>query len=207
MKGLICIAIAGAALLASCSDGKGRIAENAPLVPQVSDVRKVGKLELAEMTVTKMGTIDDLRLEDAKGFGQKTRALLNALKIGGRKGAYSYDTYVRAYIDLNELTDSDLTVDTVAHTYRLTLPDIRTEIVGCEPTLREEHYRVTGLRSNISAQERASLKEEMNTMLRKEISSNGEFRRVLTEKAREKGRAWFEALFAASGYTGEVVFK
>lgn len=69
----------------------------------LSRVQSVDRLTLARMRVTKMATIDDLRLEDAKGPKQVVAALMDAVKIGDRKAAYSYDTYMSAYIDLTEL--------------------------------------------------------------------------------------------------------
>lgn len=190
-----------------CGCRKSAPEADATAVPSVTDVRKVGKLVLAEMTVTKTGTIEDLKYSDATTLRQKGQAVLNSLKIGDRKGAYSYDTYLRAYIDLSQLPENALNVDTAAHTASLRLPRIVTETAGRDPQLREEHYRVTGLRSDISAAERAQLKEEMNTMLRTEIQKNPRFSQALTEKGRQKITSYLTGLFSDYGYTLNVTFE
>lgn len=194
-------------LLLGCSQsGPERHAEEAASL-SVSEVRRLGRLNLAEMTVTKMGTIDDLHLSDAETTKQQLAAIWNSMKIGTRKGAYSYDTYLRAYIDLENLSAADLKVDTVSRTAQLALPPIQTETAGRDGALREEHYRVTGLRSNISAAERAGLKEKMSAQLKKEIESDAEFERLLTDRARKRATAYFDSLFSTRGYTAEITFK
>lgn len=194
-------------LLCGCRNSAPAPESDATDVPSVADVRKVGKLVLAEMAVTKTGTIEDLKYSDATTLRQKGQAVLNSLKIGDRKGAYSYDTYLRAYIDLSQLPENALSVDTAAHTAALRLPKIVTETAGRDPQLREEHYRVTGLRSDISAAERAQLKEEMNTMLRTEIEKNPRFSQALTEKGRQKITSYLTGLFSDYGYTLNVTFE
>lgn len=176
-------------------------------LPNITDIRNVGKLTLAEMTITKLGTIEDLGYDDAKTMRQKGKAILNYIKIGERKGAYSYDTYLRAYINLSQLSDQDLQIDSTTHIATLHLPSIETSLAGREPQLREEHYRVTGLRSNISPQERAQLKEEMNTMLRAEVKENELFNSKLSKKAEEKAQIYFTNFFKQFGYTVNIIFK
>ena len=84
-----------------------------------SEVKSVDKLILARMTVSKMATIDDIPLSEAEGLKQTSAALLDALKLGKRKAAYSYDTYLRAYIDLSSLTPDDVKVDESTNTVTL----------------------------------------------------------------------------------------
>ncbi len=201
------VAFIAAVMTASCTQsGPERHAEEAASL-SVSEVRQLGRLNLAEMTVTKMGTIDDLKLSDAETSKQQLAAIWNAMKIGTRKGAYSYDTYLRAYIDLDNLSADDLKLDTVSRTAQLSLPPIHTEIVGRDGSLREEHYRVTGLRSNISATERAALKEKMSAQLKEEIASDAEFERLLSDRARHRATAYFDSLFSTRGYTADISFK
>ena len=76
-----------------------------------NEIKSVNRLNLAGMTISKMATIDDITLDEAKGVKETADALLNAIKIGDRIAVYSYDTYLRAYIDLSELTPSDVAVD------------------------------------------------------------------------------------------------
>ena len=192
-------------MLGACSHPAADSPSPSPLT--LSDVRDIGRLQLAEMTVTKMATIDDLRAADATTWSEKAQAIWNALKIGSRKGAWSYDTYLSAYIDLSTLTPADITLDTVSHTAQITLPPVQTEIIGRDITMRQQHYRVTGLRSDISADERARLKEEMNTMLRREIAADTSITRPLTDRARRRALTYFDSLYSSRGYTAQIDFK
>lgn len=173
----------------------------------VDELRSVNKLVLAQMTVSKMATIDDLPLDDARGIKQTAAAMLDIIKIGNRKAAYSYDTYLRAYVDMSQLSPDDVRVDHDARTVSITLPPIETEFEGRDITVKEDHYRVTGLRSNIDQYERAEMKEMMNASLKNEVESNPEFRRRLIREAQAKAMAYFEALADNEGYTVIVDFK
>lgn len=172
-----------------------------------TEVRSVDKLLLAQMTVTKMATIDDLSPDEAKGLRQTVAALTDALKIGDRKAAYSYSTYLRAYIDMSDIQPSDVMVDDRNKTITIYLPDVRTEFAGRDMSIREEHYRVNGLRSNIDPAERAALKEKMNTALKKEVRDNPEFSEKLTAQARGKAKSYFTSLLGKDGYKVNVNFK
>ncbi len=101
----------------------------------VDELRSVNKLVLAQMTVSKMATIDDLPLDDARGIKQTAAAMLDIIKIGNRKAAYSYDTYLRAYVDMSQLSPDDVRVDHDARTVSITLPPIETEFEGRDITV------------------------------------------------------------------------
>lgn len=171
------------------------------------EVRSVNKLVLAQMTISKMATIDDLRLEDAEGMRQVVDAVLDASKIGSRKAAYSYNTYLRAYMDMSSLAEADLKVDDINHTITVNLPKIQTEFAGRDMQVKEEHYRVTGLRSQIGAAERAAVKEQMNSALKKEVEQKNGFREKLVAEARVKAESYFQSLLATDGYKVVVNFK
>lgn len=172
-----------------------------------SEVRGVDKLVLAQMAVSKMATIDDMKLDEAVGPKQTAMAVVDALKIGNRKAAYSYSTYLRAYIDLSALSPDDVKVDKGSRTITVTLPAVETEFVGRDVALREEHYRVTGLRSAIDAGERAAIKEKMNSALKSEVEERPFFREKLTDEARKKAVAYFRSVLGGDGYTVNVKFK
>lgn len=172
-----------------------------------SDLRSVNKLVLAQMSVSKMATVDDLRLGEARGMKQTAAALMDAVKIGDRKAAYSYRTYMRAYVDLSELDPEDVEVDPNDRVITVRLPEIRTEYAGRDAAITEEHYRVTGMRSNVNAGERALMKERMNTALKQEVEQNPTFRRMLLDKARAKAAMVMESLAGAEGYSVEVEFS
>lgn len=166
-----------------------------------SELRDVNKLTLARMTISKMATIDDLKLDEAQGLKQQATALLDAVKIGDRIGVYSYDTYLTAYMDMSALRPEDVVIDESNHTITLNLPPVRTEFSGRDMKMSENHYRVTGLRGNIGPKERAQLKEKMNDHLRKEVEQDSRFTATLTEQARSKATAWFSSLIEQAGYT------
>lgn len=172
-----------------------------------SEVKSVDKLILARMTVSKMATIDDIPLSEAEGLKQTSAALLDALKLGKRKAAYSYDTYLRAYIDLSNLTPDDVKVDESTKTITLSLPPVTTEYLGRNMEIREDHYRVTGLRSEIDVDERAALKEQMNTVLKNEVKNKPMFRNKLVTEAKAKAEAYFSSMLGKDGYKAIINFK
>lgn len=188
-------------LLASCADDtKGRI---------VSEIKSVNKLQLSQMTISKLATIDDLRLNDAENIKQGVMALGDAMKVGNRVAAYSYDTYLTAYIDLSTLLPDDVRIDDHARTITIDLPAIQTEFSGRDLGINEVHYRVTGLRSEIDARERAEIKEKMNTALKKEVEEKPFFRDRLVSSAKAKAQTFFSSLLGGGdeGYSVIVNFK
>lgn len=154
-------------------------------------IRDCNRMTFATMTISKTGVYND----DVKW------------KIGDRIGVYSYDTYLTAYIDLNKLNASDIEFDDATREVRIKLPAIETRFDGRDVGMREEHYRVTGLRSSISAKERAALKERMNSELKKEVENNTTYRETIIETAERKARHYFQQLFAANGYSADIEFK
>lgn len=173
----------------------------------LSEVKSVNKLMLAQMTISKMATIDDIDLDKAEGMKQMAAGLVDAVKVGDRKAAYSYDTYLRAYLDLTTLTPDDVKVDEATKTITLSLPPVQTEFAGRDVEIREDHYRVSGLRSQIDAKERAEIKEKMNTALKKEVEEKSEFRSRLESEARVKADTYFKSILGTDGYNVIVNFK
>lgn len=172
-----------------------------------NEIKSVNRLNLAGMTISKMATIDDITLDEAKGVKETADALLNAIKIGDRIAVYSYDTYLRAYIDLSELTPSDVAVDESTRSVTLLLPAIKTEFAGRDLPIRENHYRVTGLRLAINAKERAAIKERMNESLKAEVRRNPQFQNHVKSEARRKAVAYFESMLGNLGYSADISFK
>lgn len=172
-----------------------------------SDVKSVNKIVLGQMSISKMATISDLNLGNAQGAKQMLAALGDQVKVGSRKAAYSYNTYLRAYMSFNDFTPDDIEVDEMGKTITVTLPAIQTEFQGRDMELKEEHYRVSGLRSNIDPAERAKVKELMNASLKKEVEEKSVFKEKLVAKATEKANAYFTSLLARDGYTVVVKIK
>ena len=91
--------------------------------------------------------------------------------------------------------------------FRVVLPAIKTEFEGRDLPIRENHYRVTGLRSRIDAKERAAIKEQMNESLKEEVRRNPAFQNHIKAEARRKAIAYFESLLSGEGYTADISFK
>lgn len=128
-------------------------------------------------------------------------------KIGKRIAVYSYDSYLRAYIDLSALQLDDLVFDKEAKTVKVTLPPITTEVTGRDIHMRKEYENIGLLRSDLDSKERAQIKETANASFRKEIEENPLFKRRLTEEAQRNARKYFETLLEANGYTASIEFK
>lgn len=197
----IILAALFALLLSSCKE------KEAPEVEMASRLRDVSRLELAQMTVGKVGMISDHKYEDARTLEQKTRAMLDAMKIGNRVGVYSYDTYLTAYIDLSEMSADDITIDKKSNVAHIALPPVRVMTDGREPQLHEVHYRVTGMRSSIKPEERARLKAQMAAEVKKEMAANDGSKEMLREEAQRKAKAWFSEILEDWGYTPDISFK
>lgn len=187
--------------LISCQEQKD------PEMEVMSRLRDVSRLELAQMTVGKVGMISDHKYEDAKTLEEKTQAMLNSMKIGNRIGVYSYDTYLTAYIDLSEITANDISIDRKTNVAHVTLPPVKVMTDGREPELHEVHYRVTGLRSSIKADERAKLKSQMAAEVKRETAANEGSREMLRDEARRKATAWFNEILRSWGFTPDVTFR
>ncbi len=169
-------------------------------IPVLSELKDMQRLVLAEMSLNKVGTIDDA---NTKGI----EAIINGLKVGKRIGVYSYNTYLEAYIDLSKLRDDDVKIDDSRHLVTLTLPAVETAYLGRDAEFKEEHYRVTGLRSDITPSERARLKELMCESLKEDVTSNTELRKMLIEEAQGKARSYFTILLRNWGYDSEILFR
>lgn len=159
------------------------------------------------MSISKMAYINDLPLDEASTLNDKISAITNKLKIGNRTAVYGYNTYLTAYLELSQLSPDDVRVDEKSKTIKITLPPITTEIAGRDPELHELHYRVTGLRSDITPQERAATKESMSNYLKRELSSNTEFNNRLKNDAEANARRFFTSFAKAQGYNAEITFK
>lgn len=206
IKPLLCLALAVAvlsALLCSC----GGRNDDATAVRIASEIKSVNRLVLSQMSVSKMAAVEDLDLDKAIGPKQSVLAIMDALKIGDRKAVFSYNTYMRAYIDLSGFSRENVKVNSADSVISISLPPIQTEFAGRDPQMRVEHYRVTGLRSQVGAEDRAEIKEQINAALKKEVENDRTFRKMLVESAQASGRRFFNDLCGRYGYKADVTFK
>lgn len=188
MKQFYLVAICAVCMLAG---GCGHKEEPAATPDFYQEIKSVDKLVFASMSISKIA-----KLEDNQWY-----------KIGKRIAVYSYDSYMRAYIDLSQLGPDDIVVDTDNKKVTITLPPIQTEVTGRDVTMHRDYENIGLLRSDLDSRERAEMKEQANRSFRKEIEENPRFRDELTAKARRKAVSYFETLFASQGYTADVEFK
>lgn len=170
-------------------------------------LRSVNRLDLASMSLGKVGMISDPDFSDSKGLAATAMAMMNSMKVGTRIGVYSYDTYVTAFIDLSELQDDDISIDVKSKKIKLKLPPVKVSVDGRDPLLHEEHVRVTGLRSSITPGERASLKGKMAAEVGKEILNDPKIEESLKASAERKGREWISTLLSDWGYEASIEFR
>lgn len=155
------------------------------------EIRQVNRMEFASLAVTKT-----IKTERTDWY-----------KVGKRIGVYSYDTYLKAFMDLNLLAPDDFEFDEENKTVRVTLPPVQIVIAGRDMDMKKEYENVGMLRTEISSQERAKMKEMANTELKKELAGNPEYKQQLETKARMKARSYFETLFRNAGYTPYIRFS
>lgn len=127
-------------------------------------------------------------------------------KVGKRIAVYSYDTYLRAYIDMTEIGADDIVFDDRAKTVSVKLPKVKTELDGREMELHKEYENIGLLRSHLDSKERAEMKEQANADLLRELDEDPVFMRKLRDTAERKAREYFQDLFAANGYTATITF-
>lgn len=175
-------------------------------VDMVSVVRDVGRLQLARMSIGKVGTIKDPSFRKSEGLMGKAEALVDKMKVGERIAVYSYDSYIGAYIDLSKLSDDDIKVDPEKRIVNIRLPKVEVATEGRDITLREEHYRVSGMRSDISPSERAALKEQMSREVKREIAADDGLRERLREIARRRAVTFLTGMMAEMGYEARITF-
>ena len=155
------------------------------------EIKSVDKMVFASMSITKTA-----KTESSKWY-----------TVGKRIAVYSYDTYMRAYIDLSSLQMDDLVFDEKNKTVKVTLPPVMTETTGRDMEMRKEYENIGLLRSDLDSKERAEMKELANASFKTEIEENPKFRQQLIESAERKARDYFENIFKAKGYTASINFK
>lgn len=153
------------------------------------EIKSANKMVLAKMSITKTGY----------DFDENT--------FGRRVIGYSYDSYMRAFLDLSALQIDDLIFDDANKTVKVTLPPIVTELIGRDTEMKEVYNNITGLRNPYEEKEITKIKEDVNTNLKNEINENPMFKFHLQEAAKRKARKYFETLFEENGYVASIDFK
>lgn len=154
------------------------------------EIKSVDKMVFASMSISKTAKMD------------KTLPV-----FGKRIAVYSYDSYMRAYIDMSRLQPDDLRFDESNKNVRVILPPVQTEVTGRDMNMRKVYENVGILRGIPDAKERAEIKEKANASFKDEIEDNPRFKQRLTETARRKATIFFQQFFEAHGYTPQIEFS
>lgn len=178
------ICVAAAMLVSSCN-------KPAPVPDFYHELKSVDKMVFASMAINKVA-----KLETSDWY-----------TAGKRIAVYSYDSYMQAYIDLSRLQADDIVFDQESKTVKVTLPPVMTEITGRDMEMKKEYENIGLLRSDLTAKERAEIKEKANASFKAEVEDNPVFRQQLIEAATRKARQYFETLLEADGYTATVDFR
>lgn len=155
------------------------------------EIKSADKMVFASMAITKTAVMDDAKYDF----------------LGDRVAVYSYNSYMQAFINLTDLLPSDIVFDDKNHTVTVTLPAVQTELTGRDMQMRKVYENIGLLRADLDSQERAQMKEKANQDLNREVVNNPAFRQQLTDAAKRKARAYFEAMFESTGYTPTINFK
>lgn len=178
-------------ILSGCSSASRGSEDSAAVVDYARDFyqkwTRTGKIDFASMTVTKT-----IASERSAWY-----------KIGQRKAVYSFDIYLRGYIDMDEMKPSDIKLDEAQKIISVNLPRVRSEIIGRSEELRVEYENIGIFRSKPDSRERAELKEKANADFLKEFKTNPAYRSQLESMAQANARAYFKMLGEAAGYKVE----
>ncbi len=155
------------------------------------EIRHVNKMEFASLAVTKT-----VKTERSDWY-----------KVGKRIAVYSFDTYLKAYIDMYDFEPEDMEFDEEKKTVKVALPPENIEIAGRHMDIYKEYENVGMFRTEIDSKERANMKEKASADLRKELEGNPEYKQKLDASARRKARSYFETLFKNAGYTPYIRFS
>lgn len=181
--------------MTSCGHGSHGDSEAASGLPATvelyRELKSVDKMVFASMSITK-----SVKMQSDAWY-----------KVGKRIAVYSYDSYMRAYIDMSQLQESDMVFDEANHTVQITLPPVVTEVTGRDMTMRKEYENIGLFRSELDSKERAEMKEKANESFVREVQRNPQFKKQLTDAAQRKARKYFEALCESAGYAASISFK
>lgn len=155
------------------------------------EIRHVNQMEFASMAVTKT-----VKTERSDWY-----------KVGKRIAVYSFDTYLKAYIDLYQFEMENMEFDEENKTVKVTLPPVKIEIAGRDMEMKKEYENVGMFRTEIDSKERARMKEKASADLKKELEGNPEYKQRLEDTARRKARSYFENLFKNADYTAFIRFS
>lgn len=170
-------------------------------------ITAINELELVVCTMAKTYTLRDAYDKDIEN---EEFNLINwfehTIKAGDRIGVYGLRRSYCAYINLNEISDSDIVVKD--KTLHLTLPAIKIKTLGNDIIPIVYHERVSGLRSAIEENERLAMRNKASELLDKEIvRKKSTLFPSMEQQAKDKARGWLTTLLNEWGYNAVITFK
>lgn len=182
-------------LIGCGSDPKGYL-------PQVSELRAIGKLDLVEYQTEEVFMIsaNEVRLADIHSIEEVNDYLASLLRAGDRIGIYSFTIYSVAYIDLTLFSpEEDADYDKHNKHVTITLPPVQIEPMGRSGDLKKLHERVTGLQRSITPEERRQIQNKAVAYAKGRLAPDTEQYSELISLAEAKGTAYFTGLLKARG--------
>ncbi len=183
-------------------------------------VRDINHLQLATATVTKTYTVRDPYYDDLERQTNSNNVLdmiqrslhiiEHSVKIGERIGIYGLRREYAAFIDLNKLSTSDITIsqrDGVMQ-IKLCLPPIEIRMLGNNFETLIYHERTSGLRSDITEAERSLMRRKASQQMSRDINpeSSPELC-ALRNNAQSKATEFFTTMLVNLGYSPTIKFK
>lgn len=175
----------------------------------LNQLTRQNQLVLVEMRFHKIVSIIDNRLHFAdisslgdifiwgKGKVQET--------LGDRKGIYSFDATVVAYLDCSNPQMLSAYFDAGNNQFQLQIPPIKIALRGRDFSLHTEYEHTSSLRNAITPEERARAKEFAYASLQKEIEPRGELFQRVEARALGKLQRWIEEWLRIEGYAPQIV--
>lgn len=166
----------------------------------LDSIREVGKLDLVEVSTEEIFVISGSghTLYSVRTLEEVSEYLADLLRVGSRKGVYSFTNYSVAYMNLSELTVEDVTFE--GGTAKLVLPRVQVEPIGRSGTLRKLHERVSGNKSPISNKERTEMQNRASALAKKRLVPGSSAYESVVREAEEKAISFFTGFLHSRGY-------
>ncbi len=174
-------------------------------------LQAVNELELARTTVSKTFTVRDQYFDDEETeshgirdvFARLFNRIEHSSKAGDRVGVYGVRRTFSAYIDLSEMTPEDIVIEN--NILKISLPPIKTRVLGNDLQTELFHERISGLRDEISETERIKMKEKATAEIDREmLADNSRMTEDMIHQAKMRIQTWIITLARDWGYDPEI---
>ena len=185
-----------------------------------TSVQNLNELQLASATVSKIYTVRDPYYDDRENTPAKLdlidrlertlHIMEHNVKIGDRIGIYGISCNYVAVINLNDMSEADITITDAKGIKRvsISLPPVRVRALGNEFVTKVYHERNSGLRSPITEDERAQMRRQASEKLNSDIqkSRNADLDALKTA-GEKKAKEFFTTMLQNMGYSPVITFK